>query len=145
MESGCLKVMTISGVQRHGLCPLLSTLLHPSSPSLLLSLLPVSPFVRTVFMSLPPSSSFIPVCASFLSTPLHPHPHLPAQASSLPSSYLLFFLPLSISPHQLQRAVSVVDLEGTCLLRWNKIARPPSAFVCVHARVYVCVCGWCRL
>lgn len=41
---------------------------------------------------------------------------------------------MSTSLHQLQRAVSVADLEGTCLLKRNKIIRPPVPF-CVR----VCV------
>lgn len=83
------------------------------------------------FTSLIPSSFIpifpLPVCLFF------------AQASSIPS--LLppsLALSPSISLHQLQRAVSVADLGGTCLLRWNKIIRP-LVLLCA------CVCSWYRL
>lgn len=72
------------------------------------------------------SLSLLPFCLP----PMHPPPSLS------------LVLSLSISLHQLQSAVSVAELEGTCLLRWNKIART-LVLLCVC--VCMCVRSWYRL
>ncbi len=113
-------------------------LLSPLSFISLHHCLSAASFPFTVFYCFPhPLSSLspLPVC---LSSPL-------AQTNSLsgalpPSLALALVLSLSISLHQLQRAVSVADLEGTCLLRWNKIIRP---LVLLSVSVCVCVCVAC--
>lgn len=93
-----------------GLHPLLFSLLYPSSPSIIFFPLPVSPFVISLFQPLVLARCCLPAYSS----PSH-------EPAPLPPSPILS---PSISLHQLQRAVSVADLEGTCLLRWNKIIRP---------------------
>lgn len=97
-----------------------------------------SPYSLHLFSSLIPFHS-----PCLLSLSVFPPPsHNPTSSLTTPSPALS----LSISLHQLQRAVSVADLEGTCLLRWNKIMHP-LVLLCVC--VCVCVAGtdsevqWC--
>lgn len=70
------------------------------------------------------SSLSLPAPLTLIAHPLLPTP---------PLSRLLRLSP----PISFKESSSVADLQGTCLLRWNKITRPHCAFVCAPVCLHV--------
>lgn len=95
-------------------CPLLSIALHSISTVMFSFCLQVFPL----------PSSFITASSAVLSR-------------FLSSSSLHIPPPLFSLPPASKDAISVAELEGTCLMRWNNIT--------IHNRSWLCVCSWIKI